>query len=416
MDGRDLMNKTEIYYKRSSDEGTTWSPDTRISIFDSIDSAEPAVAVSGPFVHVAWHDTRNGSEEIYYNRSTDSGMTWGLDTRLSHGLNQSVQPSIASMGAAVHVVWTDCRDGNGEIYYNRSTDSGVTWGADVRLTTDSSGSAFPSIATTDSNVHIAWYDGRNGPGDQVYYKRSTDAGLTWSPDARLTNASTSAWSPSIAASGMNVHLAWSEGEDPAVDIRYKRSSDGGKTWTPDTSLNNDPYVSDHANICVSGSNIHIVWFDYRNPPWLNDEIYYIHSPNGGVSWGPETRLTYDENGQQFPSVTTSGPYVHVVWPDWRDPANGEIYYKRNPTGNLGVEENTFSSHIPHFPLSICPNPFTSFATVPNHEADRFALYDISGRRVGTYKGDKIGEDLGPGVYFIRPYNRDSKPLRIVKVK
>ena len=52
-------------------------------------------------------------------------------------------------------------------------------------------------------------------------------------------------------------------------------------------------------------------------------------------------------------------------------------------------------------LKATPNPFTSFATLPGHEAERFSLYDISGRKVGTYQGDRVGEGLAPGVYFLR---------------
>lgn len=69
-----------------------------------------------------------------------------------------------------------------------------------------------------------------------------------------------------------------------------------------------------------------------------------------------------------------------------------------------------------------PNPFISFATVPGHEAERFALYDITGRRVGTYKGDRIGMGLRPGVYFIRALEREAGPRsegrlgRIVKIR
>jgi hypothetical protein len=48
-------------------------------------------------------------------------------------------------------------------------------------------------------------------------------------------------------------------------------------------------------------------------------------------------------------------------------------------------------------LTATPNPFTSFATVPGRESERFALYDISGRKVGVYKGDRIGEGLAPKI-------------------
>ena len=73
-------------------------------------------------------------------------------------------------------------------------------------------------------------------------------------------------------------------------------------------------------------------------------------------------------------------------------------------------------------LRITPNPFTSFATLPGHETERFALYDIAGRKVGTYKGERIGMDLRPGVYFIRSLEREAGPRsegrlgRIVKIR
>jgi hypothetical protein len=63
-----------------------------------------------------------------------------------------------------------------------------------------------------------------------------------------------------------------------------------------------------------------------------------------------------------------------------------------------------------------PNPFSSFVTLPGHEAERFSLYDVSGRRVGTFRGDRVGEGLSPGVYFLRSSNSKDKPLRIVKVR
>jgi len=46
-------------------------------------------------------------------------------------------------------------------------------------------------------------------------------------------------------------------------------------------------------------------------------------------------------------------------------------------------------------LKATPNPFTTFATLPGHEAERFSLNDVSGRKVGVFRGDRIGE--GPGV-------------------
>jgi hypothetical protein len=63
-----------------------------------------------------------------------------------------------------------------------------------------------------------------------------------------------------------------------------------------------------------------------------------------------------------------------------------------------------------------PNPFVSYARVPGHEKDKFALYDVTGRKVGTYKGDRIGADVSAGVYFLMAENKGSAPVRVVKIR
>ncbi len=67
-------------------------------------------------------------------------------------------------------------------------------------------------------------------------------------------------------------------------------------------------------------------------------------------------------------------------------------------------------------LKTTPNPFVSYTAVPGHEREQFSLYDVSGRKVGTYRGDRIGEGLRAGVYFLKSEGKDAKPVRIVKVR
>jgi len=69
-----------------------------------------------------------------------------------------------------------------------------------------------------------------------------------------------------------------------------------------------------------------------------------------------------------------------------------------------------------FNITAIPNPFVSFASVPGHEKEWFGLYDVSGRLVGTYRGDKIGWDAAPGVYFLRSVDGEAGLVRVVKVR
>ena len=384
----------EIYNRYSTNGGMNWLEDTRLSNSYAY-SGSPAIAVSGSLVHVVWYDLRDGNNEIYYRRSTNSGINWFLNTRLTNDSADSYYPSIAVSGNIVHVVWQDNRDGNYEIYYKRTTDGGATWGSDTRLTNNTAGSSFPSVAVSGSNVHVIWFDGRDGSYPEIYYKRSTDGGINWGADTRLTNNTAVSWYPSIAVSGSLVNVVWHDTRDGNREIYYKRSADGGLNWDTDTRLTNNTAVSSYPSIAVSGSLVHVVWQDERAG---NSEIYYKLSIDGGINWDTDIRLTNNTAVSWNPSVAVSGSQVHVVWTDDRGSKN-EIYYKRNPTGNLTGMQN-ISTEIPStFSLEQnYPNPFNPSTVIryqlPVVSKVSLKVYDVMGREVETL----VNERLQPGTY------------------
>lgn len=405
----------EIYYKRSTDGGTTWGPDTSITNSLTL-SALPSLGVNGSTVHVVWSDTRDGNYEIYYRGSMDGGSSWGTETRLTNAPDTSCCPSLSVSESYVHVVWHDRRDGNNEIYYKRSTDGGLTWQSDIRLTFDPDSSDFPSVAASGSDVHVVWRDARNGRANwEIYYKRSSDGGTSWGPDTRLTYDSSWSWGPAIASAGTNVHVVWYDTRSVNYAIFYKRSTDGGVTWGPDTRLNQNAASALGPSIAVSGPNVHAVWDDDRDGNPYLEEIYYKRSTNGGTTWESDTRISLGIGRSHYASVAVSETKVHVTWEDIRDD-NWEIYYTRNITGNSGTETAEVRGQRLEVRIKPIPNPFVFFATIPGHEEERFILYDISGRLAGTYQGDRIGENLPPGVYFLRGHIQNSPPIRVVKVR
>jgi len=98
--------------------------------------------------------------------------------------------TVGACGDTVHVVWTDNRDGNDEIYCNSSTDGGTSWGGDRRLTNADRRSWCPSVATAGADVHVVWEDNRDIDWHDAYYKRSTDGGVSWSTPLKLTTPGT----------------------------------------------------------------------------------------------------------------------------------------------------------------------------------------------------------------------------------
>jgi hypothetical protein len=245
----------EIYYKRSTDDGINWGADTRLTN-DPASSELSTVAISGEVVYVMWYDLRNGAGEIYYKRSTDAGLTWGDDIRLINNAGVSGHPSVSVSGQFVHVVWEDETIGNYKIYYKRSTDGGASWEADVQLTNNSAISWNPSVSVSGTVVHVVWTDKRDGANGEIYYKRSTDGGVSWETDTRLTNDPSASTNCSVNVSGQVVHILWRDNRD-------------GASWGTDIRLTNDSDVSIYPSATSSGSIVHVVWEDYRD----GSEIY-----------------------------------------------------------------------------------------------------------------------------------------------
>src|SRR5688572_13134176 len=150
----------------SMNSWSQWQPDTRLTNHPDSSLTSPnnarGIAAAGNIIHTAWYDNRDGNYEIYYKRSTDDGVTWLSDTRLTNDAAVSQRPSVAVSGGIVHVTWYDSRNSNDEIYYKRSTDGGITWGADTRLTNNFNVSILPAISASGSIICIVWNDTRDG--------------------------------------------------------------------------------------------------------------------------------------------------------------------------------------------------------------------------------------------------------------
>ena len=223
VDGRD--GQGEVYYFQSLDNGVTWGPEYRLSALPH-NSYTPTVAAWESNVYAAWTDTRHGGspsslEEEYFRRSTDNGETWDDEVRLTDDPANSWAPSLAAFGAYVWITWFDERDGNWEIYTKRSTDFGVTWSDDRRLTFDPGASQRPSLARHGSSLHIVWWDTRDG-NNEIYTMHSPNLGDTWGPSGRLTQNPGSSVLASAAAAPSGVHAVWQDDTDGNSEINYAR--------------------------------------------------------------------------------------------------------------------------------------------------------------------------------------------------
>src|SRR5437762_9598168 len=165
--GGGLTTRSNLIY-RSTDGGNTWT------------NTYTGPAFQGP------HRTNSGYfATMYDNPAYWRHMGWGEPAAFNH---------------VVSLVYAASNPGNndpGDIFYIRSTDSGVTFGAPFQLNgnTDATKAQWqPNLSVSDAGTLFAmWYDetprvaascqpsSTNTPCYQMHSRTSHDNGVTWSP-------------------------------------------------------------------------------------------------------------------------------------------------------------------------------------------------------------------------------------------
>jgi len=329
----------EIYYKKSTDGGETWTMASRVSRTTGWSEFAAIAIDSRNTLHVVWMDKTPGNYDIFYTRRPDGSTNWSGKIRLSWTPGVSLSPAI-SMDSEnlIHVVWCDSTPPDWEIYYVRSTNRGWTWSVFQQITWNYGDSLIPALAIdSDDTIHVVWHDRMLGI-EKVYYKKSSNRGKTWNPARRLTWISNDqyAWHPAIVVGkDNNVHVVWSQyfvwsqypGYSKAeTEIFYKRSSDGGAIWSTGQRLTRTSGWSESPSMAIDGDKtVHVVWAD-ETPG--NYEIYYAKGTAGGTIWSEAQRLTSTPGASGSPCIAIdSDDTIRVVW--WDDtPGHPEIYYMR----------------------------------------------------------------------------------------
>jgi hypothetical protein len=268
------------YTLRSSDGGATWQGPSSVSTPD-----RPNIATdpSNPnIVYITFTDFNQPAGRIAGYKSTDGGVTWGSEFLIGDpiappGYQQSSQPRVASNGW-IYVGYQEYNDQNvgcsagvrNELA--RSTDGGATWNVVTELNivqggACSSAQAGRGIFCINANQS---FRSRSFPVIGISPTDPTHVYMVYS-GGDLESAYTCAGSTGFHS-----------------DTLFRKSTDGGVTFTAPQKINTDPQGKDQyypwMAVTQSGQ-IWVGWNDRRDD--ANDFLskwYQAHSTDEGTTW------------------------------------------------------------------------------------------------------------------------------------
>jgi hypothetical protein len=240
-------------------------------------------------------------------QSTSAAASPSLSTKtnLSNTITESgQQKNVAVSGKNVYVVWTEFTTpppGHSDIFFKRSTDGGITFGPPKNLSHNPGDSSNPRIAVSGSNVYVVWEDNTtpitNGNFD-ILIVGSSNSGSTFSSPFNLSKNMGDSVNPQIAASGSTAYVVWQDNTFGTSKILFRKSG------SPTMILSNNLKDSFHPRIAVSGTNVYVVWDSKVTP--TNSDIFFNRSINSGSTFViPAKDISNTPKGSSNPQIAVS---------------------------------------------------------------------------------------------------------------
>jgi hypothetical protein len=144
---------------------------------------------------------------------------------------------------------------------------------------------------------------------EIFFLKSTDNGATWSTHQQLTFAAGRSEDEAITAQGSHIHMSWNDNRTGQMQIFYKHSIDYGVTWGPDVAV--VPPFDYGTMVSVDGANVDIPCAGASSGHY---QIYLVQSADTGATWGTSMNLTNDPaNTYYYPYMVRDSLDLHLTY-------------------------------------------------------------------------------------------------------
>jgi len=363
-----------------------------------------------------------GLDDVYLIKTNASGDN--LWTRTYGGINDDEGWSVQQTSDSGYIVagWTmSFGAGEADVYLIKSNASGDTqWTRTYGGFSDDEG--YSVQQTSDDGYVIAGETYSFGAGYRDVYliKTSASGDTLWTRTYGGTNGD-GGYSVQQTADGGYIVAGYTESFGAGnEDVYLVRTNASGDTlWTrtyggTDIDYGNSVQQTSDGGYIIAGET----WsFGAGTPDSAN--VYLIRTnASGDTLWTRTCGGTGSDWGYSVQQTSDSGYIIAGSTTSFGAGGSDVYLIKTDANGNVAVEEpSTLQLANSRTAFRVQPNPFSTSAAVPGHDTERFILSDVSGREVGVCNGNRIGEGLPPGVYFLSPVKPAipyTRPLRIVK--
>jgi hypothetical protein len=336
--------------------------------------------------------------DVFYRRSTDGGRTFSSAQKLNGPDSIGTDSALATDGSGrVLVVWTGRRssDSNTRVFLARSTDGGITFSTPVPVTPTSHEARFPAVATDGAgNVLIAYYQVGQDPST-LQTIRSTDGGGIFASPLEVPDDNAAQISrPGLTFDSKGTAYLSYTSQTTSVGAltsvaRLTVASPGQRFSTPITVSDSKIANAFGPDVAIApDGSVYVAFYnriDFSSFE-ANRDVVVIRSTDGGKTFSPQVNISNNPGQSYFPTifVEPSGA-LDVAWEDSSDNSATDILISRSTDGG-----KTFSS-----PFNLSSSPGLSGSS-----ANPVAPVQVGG-------SGRVALSAGPAGTILAIYTDDS---------
>lgn len=221
------------------------------------------------------------------------------------------------------------------------------------------------LARGAGNAIYATWSQRVGGATEVFLRKSTNGGVSWSPIVNVTASVTQtavvpriAVAPGATTAADRVVVAYQTVSSGVRDIRVSTSSDGGATFAAAVGPLDASGDSFHHALAVLGNRVVVTWEKLDTGTLIRD-VQSAVSTNGGATFGAEFRVNVGSPATRFagrPQVAITSTNGAVwVWREQRSGATRDVFAAASatlaaPTSDVRLDADTTQRRESDFPV------------------------------------------------------------------
>ncbi len=374
-----VPGETVSGYGYSVDRGVTWVDGG--SVPNGANTAvygDPTVAVTndGLWIFVSLDQANPNGLAINRGRFVNGQLNWNPALKYVDQNAFLDKEYIEYDGATDRLYMTYMNFGSNQGRLTSSTDGGFTWAAPA--TVGAGGNGYYPCPGVDGEIYVSWLNPLGVNNARLYVRYSSNGGQSWAGSQvqvrqlgnqsagppQCFNRTFNILFPSMSVDRSNgphrgrAYMCWTDGTPGTYDCFLSYSDNKGQTWSSPFQLNDEPNNSEQfwpqVHVGPDG-RVTVGWYDRRKATNNNSlcDYYVTQSVDGGVSWGPNRRLS-DQSvawcGVPANIAPNFGDYIELTSDDrsvfgiWSDARGGgpDVWTSRSDDRNLLAVSGTLA--------------------------------------------------------------------------